>query len=171
MSGSPQTPPSPSDVQIGYQAAVALWAYEGNLIWAKFNAFLVANSVILAIYGLALGSSKLPAVISYGLPVVGLVLCTVWGVLTKRGFDNYLYWIFSARELEEQYLPPEVVTTERGGIFADGHPVTFKIGGASRTLRMSRVSRWMTASRGAYLSIGAFAVLYLALLITNTQAA
>jgi hypothetical protein len=32
---------------------------------------------------------------------------------------------------------------------------------------MSRVSRWMTASRGSFLSIGIFAVLYVALLITN----
>ena len=42
----------PEDLRLGYQSAIALWTYEGNLVWSKFNAMLVANSVVAAIIGL-----------------------------------------------------------------------------------------------------------------------
>src|SRR5690349_10694594 len=84
---SPDPDPNPADIQIGYQAAVALWIYEGNLIWSKFNALLVANSIVLAVFGLSLGSSRLPQPFTIGLPIAGIILCAAWAILTKRGFD------------------------------------------------------------------------------------
>src|SRR5262249_14888563 len=120
---------NPTDAQAGYQAAVALWVYEGNLVWAKFNALLVANSIVLAIYGLALGAAKVSRAFIICLPLAGIVLCLVWWAQTKRGFDYFTYWILSARELEESCLSEQVQTVARGGLFGAGRPVSMAIDG------------------------------------------
>jgi hypothetical protein len=44
------------------------------------------------------------------MPVIGIALCWLWFSIAKRGFDFYKYWIFSARELEEQYLSHPIQT-------------------------------------------------------------
>ena len=126
---------------------------------------LVANSIVLAVTGFAVGSDKLSNVFKAGLPVVGIVLCVLWLHLTKRGFDNYVYWILSARELEEKYLPAGLTTISRGGLFADGKSVDLTIGGRDLKVRMSRVSRIFKAAWSSYLVIASFLVLYLLLLI------
>lgn len=41
------------NARVGYQVATNLWVYEGTTIWSKFNALLVANSIILAMVGLS----------------------------------------------------------------------------------------------------------------------
>jgi hypothetical protein len=141
-----------NDARVGYQAAVSLWVYEGKLIWAKYNAMLVANSVILAVYGVALGSSqRLPSAFVTGLPIAGVTLCFLWAIPTKRGFDNYAYWIACVRELEEAHLTPTVRTVSRGGPFADGRVVTVTIDGQSNAYSMSRVSRLLRASWSSYI--------------------
>lgn len=153
------------DARVGYQAAVALWVYEGTLIWAKYNAMLVANSVILAVYGVTLGSSqRLPAAFVTGLPIAGIALCVLWAILTKRGFDNYAYWIGCVRELEEAHLAPTVRTVSRGGSFADGRVVTVAIDGQPKDYSMSRVSRLLRAAWSSYMVILVFVVLYALLL-------
>ena len=43
--------PDLDNARVGYQVAVSLWIHEGELIWSKFNALLVANSIILAAIG------------------------------------------------------------------------------------------------------------------------
>ncbi|WP_435156064.1 RipA family octameric membrane protein [Amycolatopsis sacchari] len=155
---------NPTDAQVGYQAAVSLWASEGNMVWAKFNALLVANSIVLAIYGLALGSAKVSRAFIIGLPIAGIVLCMVWWTQTKRGFDYFAYWISSARELEESCLSSRVKTITRGGSFAEGRPVSVTVNGRSREFRMSRSSRLLKANLGAYAVIGVFAALYVVML-------
>jgi len=44
------------DARIDYQVATTLWTYEGQLVWSKFNAMLVANSIVLAVIGLGISS-------------------------------------------------------------------------------------------------------------------
>jgi ABC-type sulfate transport system permease subunit len=99
-----------------------------------------------------------------GLPVAGLVLCLVWWAQTKRGFDYFTYWILSARELEEEGLSAQVKTAARGGSFGAGKPVSITIDGKARDLRMSRVSRALKSSIGAYAVIAVFAALYIVIL-------
>ncbi|WIX85285.1 hypothetical protein [Amycolatopsis sp. DG1A-15b] len=164
MSESATPPANPTDAQVGYQAAVALWVGEANLVWTKFNAFLVANSIVLAIYGLTLGSARVSRAFAIGLPVAGLVLCLVWWAQTKRGFDYFTYWILSARELEEEGLSAQVKTAARGGSFGAGKPVSITIDGKARDLRMSWVSRALKSSIGAYAVIAVFAALYIVML-------
>jgi len=149
----------------GYVAAVELWTYEGDSIWTRFNAMLVANSVILAFIGLIYGSTGPSPIFKKGLAITGLLLCMVWLILTKRAFDYYKYWILSARELEEKHLSSVVKTVSRGGAFAEGEPVNFFIGGKMITYRMSWVGRSVRIAWCSYLVVTGFVALYILLLL------
>ena len=153
------------NAKVGYQVAIELWTYEGELVWSKFNAMLVANSIVLALIGFTLNSNQLPQVLAVGMPVAGLLLCLAWFLLTKRGFDNYVYWILSARELEERHLAPIVRTVSRGAYLADGGKVEIAVGGKSRKYQMGWFSRLLRAEWSAYLVIIVFAVMYVLLWI------
>jgi len=83
------------DARVGYQVAVSLWTYEGEQNWARFNVMLVANSIIIAVLGLA-ATSQLSNQGSLGplsvvLSVVGLLLSAAWFLITVRGFDYQKY--------------------------------------------------------------------------------
>jgi hypothetical protein len=152
-----------SDAQLGYSTAIALMTYEGGLIWSKFNALLVANSVV--VLGITAGAGHLRVLESRLLPAGGFVLCVLWFGLTKRAFDNYVYWILTARELEERHLAPTVTTLSRGGALAGGQTVTRNVGGRPKPIQISKPGRALTAAWNSYLVIAVFAALYLAILI------
>jgi hypothetical protein len=152
---------------IGYQAAISLWIYEGSTIWGKYSAMLVANSLITASIGFSMGSHASSHMFSLGLPIAGIALCGLWFLLTKRSFDNYLYWISSARELEERYLHPTVITVSRGADFADGLPANLALGGKRQVLRMSRLGRTIRAAWIAYSAIIVFVGLYILFILDS----
>jgi hypothetical protein len=79
------------NARIGYDVAMATCQWEGELIWSKFNAMLVANSVVLAMLGLTItytGTRQLKLV-TVVISIAGVVLSLLWGLLTRRGFYNY----------------------------------------------------------------------------------
>ena len=153
------------NARVGYQAAVDLWTYEGEQSWARFNVMMVANSIVIAVIGVALTSQSPLPVLTVVLPIVGLVLCAVWFLIMKRSFDYQTYYVLSARELEEHYLADPVKTVSRGGSFADGKPVSVEINGNLRTLRMSRWSRIVRAQWASYIVVGVFVVVYIMTLL------
>jgi hypothetical protein len=155
------------NAQIGYQVATTLWAYGGQLVWSKFNAMLVANSIVLATIGLAISSQHALPIFTIVMPIAGLIFCTIWFLVTKRGFDNYIYWIFSARELEEQHLNDVVKTVSRGGNFADGEEIQLTINGKTEKYRMSWFGRLIRVEWATYLVIVVFAAIYRMILIYN----
>jgi len=155
------------DARIDYQVATTLWTYEGQLVWSKFNAMLVANSIVLAVIGLGISSQLELPIFTIGMPIAGLFFCAMWFLVTKRGFDNYVYWIRSARELEERHLTDIVETVSRGGDFAAGKEVQLTINGETRKYRMSWFGRLLKVEWASYLIIGVFAVIYLIILIYN----
>lgn len=148
-----------------YGAAISLMTYEGNLIWAKYNAMLVANSIILSAAGISATPKLDSPWWSIGLALAGLLITVSWFLLTKRGFDNYVYWIFSARELEESYLRYEVKTLSRGGNFADGKTVNLKIDGKFVPIRMSYWSRKLRAKHASYSVLLVFSIFYLIIFV------
>ena len=154
------------NARVGYQVATNLWVYEGETLWSKFNAFLVANSIVLASIGLSMAVSSRLAVFSIGMPVVGIILCGFWFLLIKRSFQFYIYWIFSAREIEEQHLSGSVQTISRGGKFADGKKVEIGIGGEKKQLQMSRLSR-LSVRWVSYLIIVLYSVICGLIFIVN----
>ena len=147
----------------GYQASMNLWIYEGNILWSKFNALLVANSVVLTAYGFTAGSGAVVGAFAWALPIAGIVLCLLWAQLMRRGFDNYRYWIYSARELEEKHLSPTTKLVSRGGDYADGSAVSLTIGGAQKPMQIPKPGRLLTAAKGSYLVILTFLALWVIL--------
>ncbi|MFU8766844.1 MAG: hypothetical protein ACNA7I_04150 [Candidatus Methanoperedens sp.] len=75
------------NARVGYQVAVDLLIAEEEGIWSRFNVMLVANSIIIAIIGLAPTNQPTPPIFDSYLPFVGLVLCIWWFVLINRGYS------------------------------------------------------------------------------------
>jgi hypothetical protein len=155
------------NARVGYQVATTLWTYEGQLVWSKFNAMLVANSIVLAVIGLAISSQHTLPIFTIGMPIGGLIFCAMWFLVTKRGFDNYIYLIRSARELEEQHLTDVVKTVSRGGDFADGKKIELTINGKTKKYRMSWFGRLLRVEWASYIVIAVFAAIYITILIYN----
>ncbi|MBX6752581.1 MAG: hypothetical protein IRY85_23455, partial [Micromonosporaceae bacterium] len=101
---SPSDEAQREDARVAYSSAIALWAYEGESAWSRFNAMLVANSILLAFIGFLYGSDNPPKLPILAVAVFGILFCAVWWVITVRAFDHQSYWVLSARELEERYL-------------------------------------------------------------------
>lgn len=160
--GTDAASPDPVDnARVGYQVAASLMTYEGNVIWVRFGTMLVAHTVIASVIGMSVESGA-AGVAQVGLVLAGLVLCAVWVLLHQRGFDYYVYWILSMRELEESHLAP-TRTLSRGAAFAAGEPVELTIGGKTIQHRMSRLGG-LRVAWASYAVIGVFVLLYLALL-------
>ena len=150
---------------IGYQMAISLWTFQGEQSWARFNIMLVANSIVIAVIGLAFTSQRPVAVFTLLLPIVGLLLCGIWFAHTRREAEYSDYDILSARELEEKYLSDPVKTVSRGGLFAEGATVTIEIGGKTTQLRMGRLARSLRAKAAAKWVILILALLYIATIL------
>ena len=153
--------PNIEDARIGYQTAITLWTTESEQNWARSNVMLVANSVIIAIIGLAITNKPPLPSISFGLSLVGLILCTIWFLLMRRGFDYEKYYLMSAREIEERFLTHTVKTVSRGGEYAEGLPVTIEIGGKLKTFQMSWWSRKARAKYVSEIVILIFTIVYI----------
>lgn len=163
----PQQITSLDDIRLAYQTAVSIWTYEGNLIWSKYNAMLVANSIILAIIGFTISAPNMPVLFSVATPLAGMALCVLWLLLTRRGFEYHRYWVLAARELEEQHLAPAIKTISRGGRLIDGRPVELSIDGKTRVYRLDSISSFLSASWNSYIVIGIFFVLYVIFLFSR----
>ncbi len=146
------------EIKVGYQKAIDLWTYEGQLIWARFNAMLVANTIIVTILGFFANKKTTPHSITIVLSTSGVLLCLTWYVMMKRGFSYYKYWIFSARELEQQLSA--LKTVSRGGAFAEGKPVSFEFDGRTHTLRMGYFGRRADIERLSSLTVLVFLTLF-----------
>ncbi len=103
------------NARTGYQAAVSLWTYEGAAIWARYNAMLVANSIVMAVIGLALTSDDSEPELAVVMSFAGMILCGAWAALNWRGFDYHQRWIDNARKLESHLRFP-VETVSQGGL-------------------------------------------------------
>jgi carbon starvation protein CstA len=149
---------------IGYQMAIALWTNQGNQYWARFNAMLVVNGIILAAINLASNQRPQP-LLTLLLPIAGLLICVIWFILTKREGAYSDCYILSARELEEKYLSDPIKTVSRGGLFAEGKTITVEISGKPIELHMGRLARLLNVKAAAKLTIIIVAVLYIAAIV------
>jgi len=91
-----------------------LYAYEGNLVWGRYNAMLVANGILVAAIGLFWTNEKpLMAALLIG---AGLMVCVVWCQLTRIGFRmqrEYLTW---AEEFETHKAEAERIFTRAANV-------------------------------------------------------
>ena len=161
------------NARIGYQAAINLWIYENESIWSKFNAFLVANSIIfLAAIGIMIQNSTscLLWVFLVTISIMGMFFCVLWFLMAKRSFDYVKYWTSSAREIEKNFLSP-VKIVFRGKKFAEGKEVKFcyfyKNSHVLENLRMSFCARLLRIEWVLYMIVVIFLVVYCVLFASS----
>ena len=151
------------NARIGYQVTVNLLTYEGQLIWTRFNAMLVANSIVIAVIGYLITNNSSSIILKY-LPIPGIILCILWFLVNVRGFDYYKYWILSAREIEEQFLQNSIKTLSRGGELADCEEINFRINGKIKCHRISKLGKVFKVKTISSFVIIVFIILYVILL-------
>ena len=157
------------NARVGYQVATALETYEGHMVWFRYSAMLVANSIVMAVIGYVISSEQRLTLLLIGMPIAGLILCRIWLIINARGFDYFFYWLFSARELEENYLRDPVQTFSRGGRFAEGEVVHFNINGQDKTHQVSPLGKIRIKKVGCYVIYIFMAMYFLALISSILQ--
>jgi hypothetical protein len=112
MMAEPRELVETENAQVGYQVAVGIWTFQGQMNWNRFNVILVANSVIIAVISAKRsGADPLPPLI-VSLAILGIILCIAWVLITARGFAYLTYWFRCATELE-RHLGDGIRTTSR----------------------------------------------------------
>ena len=76
--------------KLGYDKAIALWMYEGQLTWTRFTAMLTANVININLIGFTQnhGGSYV-----YVLGAMGMALCLAWFLMMQGAFAYWKYWI------------------------------------------------------------------------------
>lgn len=149
------------NARIGYQVAVDLWGILVETSWSRFNAMVVANSIIIGMLALTLISDKkILFIFASVISIIGIILCILWFFLMKRDSEFQYYYSRSAGELEE-YLN-KVETVRRGHKFANGEKVSIKNGLCPTELEMS----WNLKTRSLinwviYLFIGIYFLIFM----------
>jgi hypothetical protein len=158
------------NARVGYRAALDIWRTQMELISSRFNAMIVANSiilalVILAVIGLAFTVNyPLSVFFTRALVLVGIVVSLAWLHIHSRASQHGTYFLWSARELESHLADP-IVTISRGVIFSEGNEVAVMTNGEKKKLRLSWLARMTGAESSSYFVIVAFILLYIALLL------
>ncbi len=147
-----------ANVRTGYEVAKNLWVDTDQLLWSKFNALLVANSILLGAVAFFLSGSKPSLIIPVMASFAGFLVTVLWWLMVQRNSELRDYYVASARELE-CWLPP-VETVNRGRLFARGAQVNVNGG----PMFLGLAARVLTIGRAARLVILIFLLLHLSLL-------
>jgi hypothetical protein len=95
--------------RVGYTVAVNLLTHEEQQMWARSNAMLVANSIIIASIGVSLSSDAIPNITKHLFLFVmagfGIILCYLWRCLAARTREKSRCWVQSADQLERPMRP------------------------------------------------------------------
>jgi len=164
------------DARVGYQVAVDLAIKEENLFWAQFNAILIANSIFITAISFIICKNcadlkdQMPELLEF-MAIIGMVLCILWFLLTKRRLSYHKYYLFSAREIEHELQL--IRTILRGRDFSEGNPVGFRIDNKNEKAKYElfqlplfgrlRIEYW------SYLVIAIFFLIYLYLFVKNIE--
>jgi len=71
----------------GFDAAVALWTSEGDMIWSKFAGMMAAHAILIAAIGLAFSTeSRDLRILVVALAMLGVFLGVAWLLITSRSF-------------------------------------------------------------------------------------
>lgn len=153
------------NVRVGYRAALDIWRTQAELTSSRFNTMIVANSIILAVIGLAFTvNHPLSVLFTRGLVLVGIVVSLAWLHIHSRASQHGTYFLWSARELESHLADP-IVTISRGVVFSEGNEVAMMINGERKKLRLSWLARMTGTESFPYFAIVVFILLYIVLLL------
>lgn len=149
------------NARIGYHIATNLSNTEVQMLWSKFNALLVANSIILYTADKMKDNTTL---FSRIIPLFGIILCILWFALLKRSWHQHTYFIKAAREIEETFLSDSVTTLSRGDKVSEGDEVKFRFKERDEPFRIPFLGS-LKVKNLSYIIVGIFFFLYIVLLI------
>lgn len=133
------------NARVGYQMAIGLVNLVSQEIYSRFNAMLMANSIIIAIIGVSFISEH-PFPLIKILSLMGLVLCVLWILFVNHGFHYQKLYREKAKELENKYF------TNTFKLFTSDIPTSAWI-------------KWLPARRVSYIVILVFVVIYIIMLL------
>ena len=138
-----------------YQIAITKNCSESEIVWSRYNAMLVFNSILISSIVLIQIQTiaKLQVYFVNLFAIAGLICCYLWFSMTYRGFRWLEYWISSAKEIEknlEKYDP-----------FMDQGPIS--LGENHKRL----VVMWPRVETSSYILIIITAIVYLFLVHLN----
>jgi hypothetical protein len=89
-----------------YRAAYELWKLGSDQVHSRLSAMLTANSIIIAVSGLAIANkAQIPSELIIALIGGGLLLCLVWGFFVFHGIRVENYYRLKTLEFEEMVIP------------------------------------------------------------------
>lgn len=98
--------PGLDNIRIKYSNVLNLKTSEGEIQWNRYNAMLLANTIIIGFISTSYNScSSIPQFFKLTFqffPIFGLFLCNFWYQMTERGFMWTKFWMDKANELENQ---------------------------------------------------------------------
>lgn len=161
-----------SDSNFLYSSAINLMNHEGDLVWSRFNVFILANTILFILIGELLKTNNKQMsilVVSF----VGLILTFLWLISTVRGFEAIEYWNCSIREIEEAISGKDAVINLfiRGEkYFKLNQQVKFKFNFANGKEALCKRGCFtrcipINVTWTAYLSIGLILLLYIGVIV------
>jgi hypothetical protein len=150
-----------NDYKAGYDNAVKMISYEGQLIWSVFRSMVSVNAFITA-FNLAFIKFFDHLTWLILLPsICGLFLCICWILLTNRMFSYYKYWFLAAREFEKNLFDPKLQFLNIGQAYSNGNEVNL---GETR-ISMPGLSRLIRNKHIIHFIIAIIGIIYLTILI------
>jgi hypothetical protein len=147
----------------GYRASLQMIACEGRLIWSVFGSMLAANAFVVTLIGAIV--KLYPNLMPLGkvLPVLGILVCVAWILITTRQFAFYHYWFACGRHYESK-ISSKLTILQDGKRFANGESVTVH----AKQERLSCVVRCFRVQWLIYIVVGFFVAIYMLLLTAPT---
>lgn len=116
----------------GFQAAVDLKIYEGELVWSRFSTILTTQTILFAAIGFFIqngsGINKDNVFSFLFLSIVGLLISFFWFEMTSRGFTFNSFWAKCAREMEAKISQKDFEMFKKGKEFSENKTVEFDYG-------------------------------------------
>lgn len=92
------------NIRLKYSSVLTMKASEGEIQWSRYNAMLVANTIIIGLISFTYTKDSifplLLQIIFWFAPFLGILLCIVWHKMTERGFSWTKFWTDKAYDLE-----------------------------------------------------------------------
>jgi hypothetical protein len=147
-----ELPPNAGDL---YERALTLIQYHVELLWLIFGAFLLTETVLLA--GIATILKDDPEPWLFWGAMLGLVLVLPWASSWSQNYHYYRLRMLQAKRFE----PAAGTLLTEGAAFAKGACVG--------DLRMPWLARTLPPRRAVPFLIGAFAVVFLSLVVVHAS--
>lgn len=119
--------------EVGYQVAVDLWGTVVETSWSRFNAMVVANSIIIGLLGTILNKNDNKDLLVFAgfLSLIGVFLTILWLSLMARDSKFQRFYSRSARSFERRLFEESAnktpsaphLTTLKGAKLAKGWKV------------------------------------------------